>query len=68
MTLKLVSGGVPATVRAVAADLAGGCHMFVTLISPSACMWSGLLCNATYITFSYGEISAEGRNFFGFDV
>ena len=47
MTLKLVNGGVPATVRGVVADLAGGVRMFVTLISPSACMWSCLLCNAT---------------------
>ena len=47
MTLKLVNGGVPATVRGLVADLGGGVHMFVTLISPSNCMWTCLLCNAT---------------------
>ena len=47
MTLKLVNGGVPTTVRAAVAELAGGVQPVVTLISPSACMWSCLLCNAT---------------------
>ena len=47
MTLKLVNGGVPATVRGLVADLGGGVHMFVTLISPSNCMWTCLLGNAT---------------------
>ena len=47
MTLKLVNGGVPATGREAVAELGGGVHIFVTLISPSACMWSCLLCNAT---------------------
>ena len=47
MTLKLVNGGVPATVRGLVADLGGGVHMFVTLISPSNCMWTCLLCKAT---------------------
>ena len=47
MTLKLVNGGVPTTVRAAVAELAGGVQPVVTLISPSACMWSCLLCNST---------------------
>ena len=51
MTLKLVNGGVPATSREAAAELARGVHIFVTLISPSACMWSCLLCTATHVCF-----------------
>ena len=47
MTLKLVSGGVPATARDVAADLAGGCYMSVTLILSTAGSQPCLLCNAT---------------------
>ena len=47
MTLKHVNEGVPTTGRAALAELAGGVLIFVTLISPSACMWSCLLCNAT---------------------
>ena len=47
MTLKLVNGGVPATGREAVAELGGGVHIFVTLISPSACMWTCLLGTAT---------------------
>ena len=47
ITLQHVNGGVPTTGREAVAELGGGVHIFVTLISPSACMWSCLLCNAT---------------------